>query len=277
MPSFLDQFKRQPRLFISLPTKDSNLYDESVLQIQDQIPVTGMNTMDELLLKTPDALFSGEATERLIRSCVPSIQDAWQLTTIDVDYLLVVIRIATYGETLQINANCPKCKEESAYDLDLHRYIEVYENKNPVEILRYNGLLLTIAPLTYRKSTDIARRTYINQKTIQNINDNLNLSEDQKDLQKQKMVEDILLMNVETIMSHVRSITDGENIETNFDEILKFVNNADRDLYQQITDTIDKINQKYEIPPMQCRCIECNTDFKTAINFDYSDFFVARS
>jgi uncharacterized protein with PIN domain len=78
-------------------------------------------------------------------------------------------------------------------------------------------------------------------------------------------------------MSHVRSITDGENIETNFDEILKFVNNADRDLYQQITDTIDKINQKYEIPPMQCRCIECNTDFKTAINFDYSDFFVARS
>ena len=59
MSSFLEKHKRQPKIFIDLPS-NGQFYDESVIQDQQytQLPVFGMNTMDEIMLKTPDALFS---------------------------------------------------------------------------------------------------------------------------------------------------------------------------------------------------------------------------
>ncbi len=84
MSSFLDQYKRQPKLFIDLPSKGIS-YDESVIQDQQytQLPVFGMNTMDEILIKTPAALFSGESTAQIIRSCIPIIKNPWDLVGFD--------------------------------------------------------------------------------------------------------------------------------------------------------------------------------------------------
>ena len=53
--SFLEKYKRQPKIYIDLPSKGI-YYDSTVIQDSQytQIPVFGMNTMDEIMLKTPE-------------------------------------------------------------------------------------------------------------------------------------------------------------------------------------------------------------------------------
>ena len=67
MSNFLKDKQRQPKLYIELPSL-GRFYDGSIVQDQQytQLPVFGMNAMDEILLKTPDALFTGEATVQII-------------------------------------------------------------------------------------------------------------------------------------------------------------------------------------------------------------------
>ena len=71
MSSFLEAYQRQPKLFIDLPSKGKFYqHGNTVADGQSvQIPVFGMNAMDEILFKTPDALFTGKATADVIHSC----------------------------------------------------------------------------------------------------------------------------------------------------------------------------------------------------------------
>ena len=59
MSSFLEKYKRQPKIYVDFPSKGL-YYNGDIVQDQQytEIPVFGMNTMDEIMLKTPDALFS---------------------------------------------------------------------------------------------------------------------------------------------------------------------------------------------------------------------------
>jgi len=63
MSSFLEKYKRQPKIYIDLPSKGV-FYSDDVLDNGQfvSLPVFGMSAMDEIIFKTPDALFSGEAT-----------------------------------------------------------------------------------------------------------------------------------------------------------------------------------------------------------------------
>ena len=120
MSSFLQKYKRQPKLFIDLPSQ-GKWYNDTIIQDGkvESMPVFGMTAMDEILLKTPDALFSGEATAQVIQSCIPNILDPWRLVGYDIDFVLIAIRIATYGETLPVVVECPKCTEKSDADVNV--------------------------------------------------------------------------------------------------------------------------------------------------------------
>jgi hypothetical protein len=63
-----------------------------------------MTAKDELMLKTPDALMNGQATVEVIKSCVPSIKNPWHMPSIDIDTILIAIRIATYGENMEFSS-----------------------------------------------------------------------------------------------------------------------------------------------------------------------------
>ena len=90
MASFLTERKRQPKIYIDLPSRGI-FYDENIIQDKQytEIPVFGMNTMDEIMIKTPDALFSGESTVDVIKSCIPIIKNPWELVGFDIDYILL--------------------------------------------------------------------------------------------------------------------------------------------------------------------------------------------
>ena len=161
MSSFLDQYKRQPKLFIDLPSKGAS-YDESVIQDQQytQLPVFGMNTMDEILIKTPDALFSGEATAEIIKSCVPMVKDPWKIMGFDLDYILLAIRMATYGDKMPVSSNCPMCDTQNDNEVMLTKMLEKIDSAQLETSVKIKELTFKLQPLTYKRTTDISQKHF---------------------------------------------------------------------------------------------------------------------
>ena len=100
----LQKYYRQPAIYIKLPSAgryyDANTYTPTET---GEIPVLPMTAKDELSFKTPDALINGQATVDVIKSCVPNLLDPWKMVNYDTDTILLAIRIATYGETMDIS------------------------------------------------------------------------------------------------------------------------------------------------------------------------------
>ena len=121
----LTQYFRQPAIYVKLPSNGQH-YPEAALKMpaNNELPVYPMTAIDEITYRTPDALFNGNAVVNVIKSCIPSIQDPWAIPAMDVDTILVAIRIASYGHTMEISTSCPHCQHEADYGLDLRTVME---------------------------------------------------------------------------------------------------------------------------------------------------------
>ena len=107
----LKKYFRQVKASANLPSRGW-WYDEDLIDAKPEaVPVLGYTAADEIMLLTPDKLITGESTYDIIRSCVPSIKDPKKLVKIDIDALMVAIKIATTGNTYTYTCKCPLCVE----------------------------------------------------------------------------------------------------------------------------------------------------------------------
>ena len=67
-----------------------------------ELQIFPMTLIDEITMKSPDLLFSGDAVKQVLGRCVPQVLKPGQLLSKDVDFLMLVIRKASYGD-LEIN------------------------------------------------------------------------------------------------------------------------------------------------------------------------------
>jgi len=77
-----------------------------------EVNIHAMSAYDEILMKTPDTLFSGEAVNIVFKRCIPQILKPFELLAKDVDFLLVCLRQITYGDELELTYN-HFCKDDS--------------------------------------------------------------------------------------------------------------------------------------------------------------------
>ena len=101
-----------------------------------------MTAKDELSMQSPDALLSGQTTVDLIQSCVPNIKNAWLIPTVDLDYILIAIRRATYGNAMDFTSVCPHCKKSNENTINLEILQNQIYNPNFEETLTFNELEL---------------------------------------------------------------------------------------------------------------------------------------
>ena len=147
----LNKYFRQPSLYVKLPSKTA--YPPHVIAPSQsgELGVMPMTAKDEIRFKTPDALMNGQGVVDVIQSCVPDIKDAWQIKSYDLDTILVAIRIATYGETMEINFNVPGANESVAHTVNLPAILdEIQKTTVDTAFTLKDGLKITVQPLTYR-------------------------------------------------------------------------------------------------------------------------------
>ena len=265
----LAKFYRQPKVYISLPS-NGIFYDQDTFQGDPfNVPVFGMTGMDEILMQTPDALLSGDSTVKVIESCCPSIKDAWNLVSIDLDVILAAIRIATFGNSMDVRHVCPKCHAENDYSVDVSEIIDHFKTYRFTSSAKLPGLTAKLQPLTYRQSTKYALQNFELQQKLAQLTD----SEEHK-----AMLADIFKQLGEIQQSvyadSVESVDTGSEVVSEREFIQDWVKNIDRTTLELIKQAI-KVNRDAAVPPAKSvQCDVCNEVSHVNIEMDHSSFFV---
>lgn len=109
----LNRFNKMPAESFDLPSR-GEFYNNGELDpevVNGKILIFPMTTVDEITMKSPDMLYDGTAIEKVFSRCMPQIKKPLKLLANDVDYLMVCLRMVTYGNLLEIYWDCPKCKK----------------------------------------------------------------------------------------------------------------------------------------------------------------------
>ena len=277
----LKKYFRQPKLFIKLPSS-GNFYPPGVLEKTEtgEYPVFAMTAKDELIMKTPDALLNGQATVEVIQSCFPNIKNAWMIPSIDLDAILIAIRLATYGEKLEIEVTIPVINDRRTFEMDLRQVLgNLLEAAYDNEVSAGNGITAFLRPLTYKEFTQSAIKTLEEQRIFSIVNNN--------DIDDQKKIEmfnasfkKLTNINIDMVIASVVKIVtpDGETSDPVF--IKEFIDNADKDFFKSIMDHLESQKNKFAIQPQKIFTTEedqaggAPAEVEVPITLDAANFFV---
>ena len=276
MDSFLSQHTRQPKLYIDLPS-GGKFYNDSVIKDSQfvQIPVYAMTAMDEINIKTPDALFSGIATANVIRSCIPTILDPNKLVRYDIEYILLAIKIASEGDKHNIESTCPKCGHENGLQVDLNQLLAQYENMPVDHYFSIGTLNYHLTPINYSLVTKYGLETYRLQRQIFQLQTSEDLEEEDKQNQLSACIQQLATLNNIATINYIASIADSENEENNLENIKNFILNNEATVANKIIEEVKNFVKKWQFPPLPVTCQnnECKHEYQTSITIDYSNFF----
>ena len=271
---------RQPKIYIELPSKGKYWKEGSIdLPENGQVPIYAMTAKDEITMSTPDALLNGQSTVDVIQSCVPSIKDAWQCPSIDLDALLIAIRVATYGEKLTLNAKIPNTTLEKTYELDLRNLLDKYQSATYEDVLKAGDFLVQIRPMPYKTFTTVSIKTFEEQRILATVS-NEDMPQDEKLKKFQKSFKIMTDINVNMIVDSISAIQYGEETPvTNGQHIREFVENADATVYNAIKKHVEDLKDQFSTKPLTVEATEeeikagAPKTFEVPIVFDQSNFF----
>jgi hypothetical protein len=271
-PNPLQRYFRQPKVYISLPSKGLYYPEGAFHGDYNNVPVFAMNGMDEILYKTPDALFSGEATIKVIESCCPYVKDASNMPTLDVDALIIAIRIATFGEKMSVKHTCGNCGTENDYDVDLRTLLEYFNSLAFENKIQIGDLTVTIRPLTYNELTQINIENFKMQKMLVQLN--LVENEEEKQRQIDAVYKKLAELQTDLFINSIESVQIPEGIVDEKDWIAEWVKNSERELYAKIKEKLEANKKEWEVPKQKVTCGNCGTEDSFEITLDQANFFV---
>jgi hypothetical protein len=137
-----------------------------LLSSKKHYKVYSMTTKDELTIRTPDFLLSGEATIRLISNCIPDIPDAGNIPYTDIQKLLIGIRIASGMNDLDFFLTCNECHDEERYTMELNEYSNTLSFREWETPLVINNISFTFKPLSYRTYCDFQKLFFTYDKQL---------------------------------------------------------------------------------------------------------------
>lgn len=124
--------------------------------VNGEVEVYPMTAMEEVILSTPDKLLSGKAVVEIFSNCIPQIKQPGALLSKDVDFLMVCLRMVTFGQYMEIayQHDCENAKQNS-YMVDLQkmiretRAIDATRLKDEYSLTLPNGQRVSLKPLIY--------------------------------------------------------------------------------------------------------------------------------
>lgn len=269
----LKAYFRRPVIYFKLPS-GGKYYPPGVVNIppNGELAVYSMTSADEIDVKTPDGLFNGASTVRVIKNCIPDILDPWQLNDIDIEATIVAIRAATVDGKMEIVTTCPSCEEESKYDIDLLKLLNEKQNIDYDAPLTIGELEIKFRPLTYHQTN----QNGIKQFEIQRFAALIDTHEDE--IEKQKVLAEALkqlnAMMIDVVTQTIEYIKTPETTVTSSEYISEFLTGCDGKTNKIIKEYSAEMRQKNETKPLQMTCMHCQHEYKQPLVLNFTDFFV---
>lgn len=237
-----------------------------------ELPIYPMTAIDEITYRTPDALFNGQATINVLASCVPNIQDHWSTPAMDIDTLLIAIRIASYGHDMDFSSKCPKCGHECEHTIDLRAVLDSIRTPDYNKSLKSGDMEIFFRPMTYRNINDNNSVQYENQKLLQVLPDG-EIPDAEKMNALGEALKRITKITVQALAQSVAVIKTPQALVSEPEFIEEFLNNCDREIFNRIRDHIVDLKSQAEMQPMKLTCPECKNEYDQSITLDMASFF----
>lgn len=250
-PNPLASFMRQPKIYIRLPS-NGDYWPTGSINVSEtgEYPVYSMTAKDELMLKVPDAVMSGQAVVDVIQHCIPNIKNAWQMPSIDLDVALIAIRLATYGEKMTTPISFGE-DIEMEYTVDLRNVMDSLSNSivwDPV-VQVTDDLTVFVRPMTYKQISESALKTFETQKIMQVVNDD-KLDEVEKSRLFKESFAKLTDITLGMVQSSIIKIDSSEGTTDNPKFIAEFIENVDKDIFNKIQEHLDRLREINTIKPV---------------------------
>jgi hypothetical protein len=276
----LKKYYRQPKQFIKLPS-NYLFYSEGAIEVpeSEEVAVYPMTAKDELIFKTPDALLNGEATVRVIESCIPAVKNGWGMPSLDIDACLIAIRMATYGTRMTVTINVPNTQIQKDYDLDLQVTLNRLLNAKYSDTIVFENFEIKTKPLNYKEFTAVALKSFEEQR-LQAVLTNRGFTEEQKLTEFQKSFSKLTDLNIGMIVDTITSIRVDGNVVTDKIMIKEFIDNTSKEFYGAILDHLERQREEFSLPPVVLTATEeektagAPDTYQVPITFDTANFFV---
>jgi hypothetical protein len=277
MSNPLSQYFRQPSIYIKLPSQGQNYPAGTlVMPANGELPVYPMTAIDEITYRTPDALFNGQATVNVIQSCVPNIKDAWAVPSIDLDTILIAIRIASYGHDMEFATTCPACQDTTERSVDLRTMLDALRAPDYAAHVSHGDLSIYFRPLNYKNLNDNSALQYEQQKLLQVIPDST-ISEADKMTALTQAFKSLTEITIRSLAISITAIKTPQALVSEPAHIEEFLKNCERDLFNQIRDHVLQLREQSELQPLKLECTACNHQYQQALTLDMASFFAPAS
>lgn len=268
----LKQYFRRPAVYIKLPSQ-GKFYSEGVVENtpDGQLPVYPMTAIDEITLKTPDALFNGVAMSEIIKSCVPNIKDPWSINNVDFDAILIGIKIADGKEEMEIDSGCPSCNEVNTYSINLPNLLVTMDAGDFDKEMDIHDLKIKLKPLTFKQMNAAA----ISQLSVQRKFAEINAETDAEKANdsRKELLKELTTLTMELLTESIEYIQTPTVRVDNKEFIFDFLKNCDKNTYTTVRDYNIELKSKSEVKPMEIICPNCKHQYKQPFTLNASDFF----
>lgn len=270
----LQKYFRQPAIYIKLPSNGQYWEAGSLnLPVTGEIPIYPLTTRDEITLRTPDALMNGAGVVDAIQSCCPNILNAWAMPSIDVDTVLIAIRIASYGHDMEFDVNCPHCRSENTFTQDLRDILAAVAVPDYNKTLSTENLIIKLKPAAYFSTNLNNQVNFEEQKLLKAIEQTELPDQERNDIiqRSMKRLIDIGLDNLTMVTEYIA--TEEGDVVTEPEYIREFYHNVSSDTVNKINAQLAEFTKENSLPPLNATCTSCTKEFEVPIEFNYSSFF----
>lgn len=220
-----------------------------------EIHVRPMSALDEINIKNPDQLFSGEAVNTVFKQCITGIQKPAELLSKDVDAIMMFLRTVTYGSSYEFSAKhiCPDAKHHS-YVADIDQLIGKLKIIDPTMIDSMytvnlpNGQVVKLRPNKYSQVLALIRA-----------------NENKQEITADDQRSNLLMMLMGVIYS-VDGVTDIDNIK-------EWASSITSPMVNKIGKKIANINEWGPNLQWTCLCKDCGEEFQVEIPINPINFF----
>lgn len=270
----LSKYFRQPAIYARLPSKGQFWPQESIdLPMTGELPVYPMTARDEITLRTPDALMNGTGVVDVIQSCCPSIKNAWSMPSVDVDAILIAIRIASYGDSMDVESRCPHCNGDNTHAMDLQSCLNSIKCPDYTTPVLADSLKIKLRPVAYFGVNKENSINFEEQKILQAL-EKADLDETVRAAQILASMNNLVELNLDTVAASTEYIETEEGLKVQDEKHIRdFYANAPGTLVKAVQVRLSEINQSGGVAPQSVTCVECQKPYSMPLMFDYAAFF----
>lgn len=282
-PNPLSQFYRRPGNYIELPSGGRFYKHPPKLTETNELAVYPMTAKDEMVLKNPDALLNGEALRQVLASVCPDIKDVNEIPTPDIDAILVSMRMASYGDDLNIDVShgCTESNNNTQrVVVSLGSILATSKNidEDTGKVTLSTGVIVNLKPYTLDAQSRLLRQQFVTMRQLQAMEAKESSTVDQKADVANRGYAALVDLSQETLAQSIMSVTlpDGTEV-TNYAHIYDWVKNLDRASADRLDLELKKFGTFGVTRNITVKCDYCSEEYKSDMLFDPTSFFAAGS